>query len=1313
MLEPAYAFDAFISYRRQEPDKSFARNLLQSLQTQGYRVAFDEITFSPEASFLEEMERCVRTSRFVLAVVSSRYFDSGNTQEEAILTKVMDMRDRKRRLIPLILEEIELPYWLYNLVGIHFTDPDPLVQPLDRLFNTLGVPTQVEQTNLMALDKVCPYQGLEAFTPETRQFFYGRQATVELLLQKLTEFNFVPVIGVSGSGKSSVVRAGLMPSLGPNWLVLEPIKPDAEPMAELRQAMRSLFTRAADKNRVTELLNGPGLLPVLEMLPATLKAGVQKVLLVIDQFEEVFTVCPIEDDRARFINCITAVQTLENSPLAIVTTMRADFVEQWLDYGDLVQTIQHQAVWLGRLQGEDLVQAIEQPAKDLGYAFGPGLRDLILDDVQVEKNCLPLLEFALTELWEKRDHPQKELPLKAYTDMQRLTGALNKRAEDVYNDNLASDEERQWAKRICLELVRIGPEVKDTRQRQPRGALLDMGKGPRERDVINEVIEALIRGRLLVPTREDEVDLAHEALMVGWQRFAEWRQEDRDRRRLVQRVRDAETEWNSKGQDERYLLQGGLLEEVREQWKALQDCFISSTQRFYQCSDKQEKDQGAFVIGALTEAELQAQSLKIMDLISINPLEAAAIGIHNTGISQRKLEGKIIPSVQKGLRTVFEKAKEINCFQSHKSPTISLSFSPSNQYIASGNGSNIRIYDYKNNLINSSFLAHKDSVNSVAYSPDGQLIASGSQDKTIRLWSLDGTLLFDSFVGTPVISVAFSPNGQLIASGSDDCKVRLWDLSGQQISNPFTGHSSFVSSVAFSPDNETIVSGSADNTIRLWRLNGQIYHKPIFGHSDQVMCLSVSPDGERIVSGGGDKKIRLWNFSGAPIGHPLTGHTDFVSSVMFSPDGQKILSSSGDKTVRLWQINESQVEAGKILIRHEDAVFSSKFSPDGQLVASCGIEGEVKISTLESIQAGNPFFGHKSGIESIAFSPDGKIIVSGSSDKTIRSWTLDGMQIDKPLSSHLWGFNSVSFSPNGKFLVGVGGGLSFKIWNIDIQEMFSENVSRMNMKCIFSHESEVNSLAGAILKSFSSVAFSPDGQIFVVGGRCNMEGILRVFDLSGNPVSPPFGGHSSEAKSVAFSPDGKSIISGGYDKNIYIWDLLGNSIRPPLQGHFAPVNSVDVSTRSQAIVSGSDDKTIRLWNFEGDLIGEPFQGHSESVNAVAFSPDGQTIVSGSNDHTVRLWDLGGNPISDPLEGHTAPVTCVRFSPDGKFIISGSDDCTIRLWRDGTWHDWLTLCCNRFRYHPLFKNADREPFISACKVCEEYVWSLESSEVTDG
>jgi hypothetical protein len=454
----------------------------------------------------------------------------------------------------------------------------------------------------VVVDETCPYQGLQAFDKEQARFFFGRERVVQLLVEKLGQANFVPIIGASGSGKSSVVRAGLIPRLEKNgWRVLEPILPGDEPLAELKTVLIELFGRTEGRE-VYSLIKTDGLRPVIERL-----SGSERFLLVVDQFEEVFTLCPKEKEQERhqFIELLTQVAEIPASRLAIVTTMRADFLEPCLNYPTLTHLIQqNQAVWLvSFLEGSDLEQAIVKPAEVQGYSFENGLLGAILQDVGNEHGCLPLLQFALKELWEKCDRQKHQLTVEQYRALEGVTGALNRHAEKIYTykDFLKEfpqqerlPQEQEWIKRIFLKLVRTGEAVKDSRQRQSKAKLLAIaGDNPDERQALSCVLDELVQGRLLATGQDKQhkaawVDLAHEALMERWQWFAQWRQENRQLRRLIDRVEDALREWQKEPKNEN-LMMGGLLVRVQEKWFELEPYLDTAAREFYQQSDSYEK----------------------------------------------------------------------------------------------------------------------------------------------------------------------------------------------------------------------------------------------------------------------------------------------------------------------------------------------------------------------------------------------------------------------------------------------------------------------------------------------------------------------------------------------------------------------------------------------------------------------------------------------------------------------------------------------------------------------------------------------------
>ncbi|MBD2319690.1 nSTAND1 domain-containing NTPase [Phormidium tenue] len=432
-------------------------------------------------------------------------------------------------------------------------------------------------------EDLCPYVGLESFMKETAKFFKGRDRFVRLLLQKIDESSFVPVIGASGSGKSSLVRAGLISALEAqgNWLILPPIKAGDSPLmpvAEISRVLTQLCQRADSKLEISKQIASGNLEAAIACLSEQ-----KNILLVVDQFEEVFTVCPAEKEaeRQQFIDLLVGITQHPDSRLRVVTTMRADFFENCLGYRGLGEVIQEHQVLLLPMNEEELKEAIAAPAEVGQYELGEGLLPAILRDVRDEKNVLPLLEFALTQLWEHRE--KRRFTFEVYDKLGGVMGALNQHANSVFD--ALKPQEQDWAKRICLMLVRTGLGERDTRQRRTKGELTRLAKDGDLPD-FQVALDQLVAGRLLVTGKDGDgeawVDMAHEALMEKWIYFAKWREEKRDVLRLVNRIRDALDECDRVTDQDKFLLPEGVVAQIEEVEAAIADYLTPEQQEFVQ-----------------------------------------------------------------------------------------------------------------------------------------------------------------------------------------------------------------------------------------------------------------------------------------------------------------------------------------------------------------------------------------------------------------------------------------------------------------------------------------------------------------------------------------------------------------------------------------------------------------------------------------------------------------------------------------------------------------------------------------------------------
>ncbi len=582
--------------------------------------------------------------------------------------------------------------------------------------------------------------------------------------------------------------------------------------------------------------------------------------------------------------------------------------------------------------------------------------------------------------------------------MEGLTGALNRQAITVYEG--LQDVDKPWAKRICLQLVRVGRGDKDTRQRQPKAMLLSMG-GVAQRQVIADVIADLVKGRLLVSdgggvAETAYVDVAHEALLSGWEQFAAWRLEDRDLLRLEQRLKDAYEDWQAKEDSQerdKYLLTGGLLAEVTEQHVALGERLRGNRPALMKylndSSRKAEKDVEVLK-KALAKASLQEESRKVLDKFestSSLSVEATLSVIEIAGRSKHTLN-ELIPPVQNALHTALSRNRERLRIENQMSLVDSLAFNPSCDIFAAGNeDGTLRLWDMHGNPASQpSPSRHCGSIWSLAFSPKGDRIVSGGSDGMLYLWDSQGSPIICSFEGhtSEFMDVAFNHRGNLIVSGDREGILRLWNRDGKMIGDPFfVENSGSVLSLSFNKKGDHIVSCHDSGEVFLWNLAGEIVGKPSFfeatGFSvvaisasqnafvcgdedgalklqnidgnpmtDYFWCQSpvvsivgFSPDGERIVSGSSNGLLQIWDLKGNSIGRPLAGHTDEILSLSFNASGDKIISSSKDGTTRLWDLTGTLMNKPFAVHHNYGVILSADFSPDGKRIVASGGSGMI------------------------------------------------------------------------------------------------------------------------------------------------------------------------------------------------------------------------------------------------------------------------------------------------------------------------------------------------------------------------------------
>ncbi|MEU6471687.1 hypothetical protein ABZ927_29290 [Streptomyces massasporeus] len=1029
---------------------------------------------------------------------------------------------------------------------------------------------------------------------------------------------------------------------------LRPGASDASPTGEPTQA-----SPTGDSTIAPPLTTAP---PSPEAVRAAVSAWARRAdpsgarpVVIVDQFEETFTLCPDEADRRTFVEVLHAACSPagpgEPAPAIVVLGIRADFYDRCLRYPELADALQHRHMVLGPLTTTELREAVTGPAKAVGLELEPGLAELIVREVSTDgprgahdAGVLPLLSHALLATWQRRKAGR--LTLAGYRAAGGIQGAVAATAERAWTG--LDPAARTAARLLLLRLVRLGEDTQATRRRGTRRQLAEESTDPGKTE---ESLEALVRARLVTLDAET-VEITHEALLHAWPRLRDWIDEDRQGNLLRQRLEEDGRAWEESNRDNALLYRGSRLEQAHGWARSAGDTFLTrSAVEFLAASVRLRRRIIWISRGAVA-------TLVVLAMLAV---------------------GSAVVAWKQRDEAVFEQVLA----QSDRVQDTDPSLSAQLDLVAHGlrpddKGANSRLISIVNAPLSRPLTGHTGAVYLTTFSPNGRILATASYDRTVRLWDVADPKR-PKPLGKPltghtswVSSAVFSPDGRTLASASDDGTVRLWDVSDpghpKSLGKPLTGHDGTIYLIAFSPDGRTLASAGDDHTVRLWNTadprRPRALGEPLTGHTAAVRSVAFGPDGRTLAAGGDDGTIRLWDVSDParpePAGTPLKGHTATVHSVAFGPDGRTLASGSADGTVQLWNMAGPGRPAaiGSPLTGHTGPVWSVAFSPDGNMLAAASADSTAslwKVSDPEyPSQVGGPLAGSSGEMYALGFSPDGRTLATGAGDNKVRLWSLP--------TSDMTGRTGV-FRPDGRLLATAARDGRIRLWDVRrpgrpvrLGEPFRPG------------KGDVRSLE-----------FAPDGRTLAVvtGDR-----VVELWNLR-DPEHPVRHGsavplHIRYADPLAFSPDGQVLATAYDDRTIQLWNV-GDPARPrplgkPLTGHKGYVNHLVFSPDGRTLASGSADGTIRLWKVtapgRATLIGKPLRGHLGAVNALAYSRDGRTLASAGDDSSVRLWD-----ISDPAEasqlarltGHTEAVVSLTFSRHGRTLASGGNDSTVRLW----------------------------------------------------
>jgi WD40 repeat protein len=1185
----------------------------------------------------------------------------------------------------------------------------------------------------------CPYLGLASFDVGDARWFFGRETLTQRLVAEVGKSDGRPVtvVGASGAGKSSLLRAGLIPALhgrhsgvpgAASWS-LRMLAPGAQPLTTLATHLAALTGNPADG--VTDRLRKDPT-AVVEMLEEARRRRPERVLLIVDQFEEYFTLRAAEASEAseaseEHVPFAAALMAAARSAVVVIG-IRADFYGQCANDHTLIELLRSPPVVVGSMTWYELQDAIRRPAEDAGLKLEDGLVNALLADlgaapkatgaeapgVEYEPGRLPLLSHALRATWQHQQDGR--LTLAGYHATGRIAGALAATADAVMADieTRHGHEGPVIAERILTRLVRVFEGSDPARIRVGRDRLLAGLPVPAATEILDALASENAR---LISTSGDEhldtVEIAHDSLLREWHQLRLLVQRDSAALVVEGDLRAAAERWQTRGHSASALHQGDDLA-IARRWATEPDHrsrLDPETSDFLEASIRHDRRRKRLIttfafalVGALLLAVAGTAA-------AVRYAQGAAESATRARRSAELAERQHDIALSRLLAAHSVATRETNRLTAEHLAAAALKIAPTDEAVAAADGV---LGDY------ASILPHPLGVAAVDFGPAGKILATGDGDGTVRIWNTQSGALVRAYSAHTSANgldvVAFSPDGKTLATGGDDNAVRIWDVATGAAVTAVNTSLDRVSSIAFSPDGQSLAAaGIEQDMAEVWHLHNQAEPTLSFRLKRPIVsgtiAVAFSPDGGRLATGGHGGTVQIRKASTGKVVRSLPVKTTEVTTVRYSPDGNDLATAGNDGKIRLWKTASGSLNR---IISTGGDLSAVVFSPDGKTIAGAGPSSRVSVWNLNSGKLVRILTGHRDSVTDLAFSRDGRTLATAGGDRTVRLWNLASGTPTGTLRRHVFEDSpwSLAFNPATSQLVTVGqqetmtsadeSGTSYflepriLLWDVDTSAVTAINPGGRRSflaaavtadgKRLFAVSDDTSVLTwdavtGSRKQNLTgqAKAFPLTGAVSATGSVAALsdaDGSVHIIGLGSGQPMRNLRSAGRTHQPLTFTPDGKWLLAAGNGGDfVQIWDVQSGQRKTTLKiPDDESVEGGALSPDGTLLATAGTDVAVR--RVSDNSLVKRLAGNFGSTQAVAFNNDGTTVAAvGRQDGTVKLWSPTSGAVQHAIPAGIDDISDVLFSQDGSRLAVASSEA-VRVWNIDLFTDPLPALCNQ-------------------------------------